>query len=151
MNWKPIETAPRDGTRFLGRGRVFSSPGLSIRYKRRLTWFGKTSHIPLYGWAYGDDVEDIDLWHPTQWMPGRSSLTAAAGRMSLEQARAVRLRVGDRPQALYARKVRGRILIDLAKRWGSIEIGTYTNDFQATDLCDDVDATVQELRAEEAA
>lgn len=60
MKWEPIETAPRDGTRFIGRGK---------RNRRRRTWFGKASHVPLYGWCWGRDVEDIDLWQPTAWMP----------------------------------------------------------------------------------
>lgn len=61
--WRPIETAPRDGTRILARKRGAS--GWCIRR----TFWGKTSHVPLYGWNYGRDVEDLDLWNPTQWMP----------------------------------------------------------------------------------
>lgn len=66
-DWQPIETAPKDGTRIIGimRGGV---PGRYI-YTRRKTYWGKTSHVPLYGWNYGRDVEDQNLWHPTHWKP----------------------------------------------------------------------------------
>lgn len=69
--WQPIETAPRDGTPFLAAhemGGVIS-----------ITWYGKTSHIPLYGWCQGDDPEDIDLWHPTHWMPLPAPPASATG------------------------------------------------------------------------
>jgi hypothetical protein len=72
--------------------------------------------------------------------------------MNLGEARAVRMKIGSRPQTLWARLVRGRILIDLFERWGSVEVGTYTHDgVSPTELCDDVDAAESELRAEEAA
>ena len=72
--WKPIETAPKDGTRFIGRSSYVVTTGMlgplgKLRYLKRKTWFGKTSHVPLYGWCHGRDVEDIDLWNPTHWMP----------------------------------------------------------------------------------
>lgn len=67
--WQPIETAPRDGTRVLGRStRVCRYTGKLIYTKRRTFW-GKTSHVPLYGWNWGRDVEDLDLWQPTHWRP----------------------------------------------------------------------------------
>lgn len=59
--WQPIETAPRDGTRIAGR-RV-----TEMAYLGRITWFGKASHVPIYGWCHGTDPEDIDLWQPTHW------------------------------------------------------------------------------------
>ena len=59
--WRPIETAPKDGTLFLGTN---ERSGACC-----VTWFGKTSHVPLYGWCEGVDGEDIDLWWPTHWMP----------------------------------------------------------------------------------
>lgn len=59
--WQAIETAPADGTRFLA---VHEKSGI-----QNISWYGKTSHIPLYGWCSGDDPEDIDLWKPTHWMP----------------------------------------------------------------------------------
>jgi hypothetical protein len=59
MKWQPIETAPKDGTRFIGWMRAEN--------KKRITWYGKASHVPIYGWCHGRDVEDIDMWNPTYW------------------------------------------------------------------------------------
>jgi len=61
MGWRPIKTAPKDGTHFLA---THVKSGV-----QRITWYGKTSHIALYGWCEGEDAEDIDLWEPTHWMP----------------------------------------------------------------------------------
>ena len=61
MDWMPIETAPKDGTRFTGWKRDEN--------RKRKTWYGKASHVPLYGWCCGNDVEDIDLWRPSHWKP----------------------------------------------------------------------------------
>lgn len=61
--WQPIETAPKDGTRFIGQG----MGEFGERYL--VTWYGKVSHVSLYGWCHGIDVEDIDLWQPTRWHP----------------------------------------------------------------------------------
>lgn len=38
------------------------------------TQWGKTSHVPIYGWCYIADYPDggepdYDLWSPTHWMP----------------------------------------------------------------------------------
>ena len=57
LDWKPMSSAPRDGIKILGRNEE----------ETRTTWFGKTSHVPLYGWCFGHDPEDIDLWEPTEW------------------------------------------------------------------------------------
>lgn len=62
--WSTIDTAPRDGTIFMAR-RTLRGP----RWRLRRTWWGKTSHVPLYGWCWGRDPEDIDLWEPTHWRP----------------------------------------------------------------------------------
>lgn len=67
--------------------------------------------------------------------------------MNLSEARAVRMRIGVRPQTLYARLIRGRVLIDQDERWGSVEVGTYTHDVSPTELCDDADAAENELWA----
>ena len=74
--WRDISTAPRDGTRIIGRqrevGKLSDGPRRimgKLYYLRRITWFGKTSHVPLYGWCYGKDVENVNLWNPTHWMP----------------------------------------------------------------------------------
>lgn len=59
--WQDISTAPKDGTWFLG--------GHNKSAVLAITWFGKTSHVPIYGWCHGEDGEDIDLWQPTHWRP----------------------------------------------------------------------------------
>lgn len=58
--WLDMKSAPRDGTRILAvvKGRV------------RFVQYGKTSHIPMYGFCLADQgVEDFDLCKPTEWMP----------------------------------------------------------------------------------
>jgi len=57
--WFPIETAPHPNVWILGR----NAEGVEHE-----TAWGKTSHVPLYGWNYGNDVEDMNLWHPIEWM-----------------------------------------------------------------------------------
>ncbi len=59
--WQDIGTAPKDGSRFLA---THEASGVIA-----ITWHGKTSHVPLYGWCHGEDAEDIDLWQPTHWQP----------------------------------------------------------------------------------
>jgi hypothetical protein len=58
-DWKPIETAPKDGTR--------------IRVKRddmeeTVEWF-----VPLYDWLIERDPDRVHhgllSWQPTHWMP----------------------------------------------------------------------------------
>ena len=70
--WSPIETAPKDGTRFIGRLRIVATYQnqfeMKDRYRKMKTFWGKTSHIPLYGWCHGR-VENVDLWNPTHWRP----------------------------------------------------------------------------------
>lgn len=69
MTWQPIETAPKDGTWIRGRSvRVDHFTG-KLRYRIHKTFWGKTSHVPLYGWNHGRDVENMNLWAPTQWKP----------------------------------------------------------------------------------
>ena len=77
--WRDIGAAPRDGTRIRGKGPlqlwVRQMPGSilpgwkTVRSAERVTWWGKTSHVPLYGWCRGRDPENIDLWQPTHWRP----------------------------------------------------------------------------------
>lgn len=58
--WMPIESAPKNGVRFLAfvEGHV------------RVVAWGKTSHIPIYGFCLADQgVEDFDICEPTHWMP----------------------------------------------------------------------------------
>ncbi len=60
--WKLIEAAPKDGTRIIGR--AIDDNGMVL--EQHVTWWGKTSHVPLYGWNHGS-VENLDLWTPTHW------------------------------------------------------------------------------------
>ena len=55
--FEPIETAPRTGKRICGRHAAGNE---------RLTYWGKTSHVPMYGWNYGDNPEDQNLWGPIE-------------------------------------------------------------------------------------
>jgi imidazoleglycerol phosphate synthase glutamine amidotransferase subunit HisH len=60
MYWRPIETAPQDGSRLLGW----------VDGEVRFIFYGKTSHVPIYGWNVCDQgAEDCDLVMPTHWMP----------------------------------------------------------------------------------
>lgn len=75
LKWQPIATAPQDGTAFVGRY-VCADPHTGVlRYTKRLTWWGKTSHVPLTGWCWRrrGDVENTDLWEPTTWLPLETS------------------------------------------------------------------------------
>ena len=53
--WRPIETAPRDGTEILGYDEGFG---------RAIVWWGGQ----LNCW-YNDIGEPLEFWTPTQWMP----------------------------------------------------------------------------------
>lgn len=61
--WRPINTAPRDGSWFTGRR----------DNTQRGTQWGKVSHVPIYGWCFvrdlGDGGPDYDLWEPEFWKP----------------------------------------------------------------------------------
>jgi hypothetical protein len=72
--WQPIETAPKDGTRIIGR-LSYANPrrNWKLSYTTRKTFWGKTSHVPIYGWNHGRDPEDMGLWSPTQWKPIKDS------------------------------------------------------------------------------
>jgi hypothetical protein len=56
--WHRIASAPKDGTRFHAK----------LGSLKRVTWWGKASHVPMYGWCHGK-VEDVDLWQPSHWKP----------------------------------------------------------------------------------
>jgi hypothetical protein len=69
--WQPIETAPKDGTWFIGRQTYADTHTGVLKYRKWRTQWGKTSHVPLYGWCrhYPPTSQDFDLWTPTHWMP----------------------------------------------------------------------------------
>lgn len=67
-DWQPIATAPKDGTLIVGRRTIVDAAGKKIRYDMHKTFWGKTSHVPLYGWNWGRDPEDLNLWEPTHWV-----------------------------------------------------------------------------------
>jgi hypothetical protein len=61
QTWRPISEAPH-GKMILG----------FVDGCVRLIYYGKTSHVPLYGWNYADQgAENCDLCEeqPTHWMP----------------------------------------------------------------------------------
>lgn len=69
QRWQPIGTAPKDGTPFMGRSSYAEQYTGKLRYHRRITRWGKASHVPLYGWIYGQNAENINLWEPELWQP----------------------------------------------------------------------------------
>lgn len=57
--WQTMDNAPIDE-------RILASVDGEVR----LVQFGKTSHVPIYGWCLADQgAEDFDLCFPTHWMP----------------------------------------------------------------------------------
>lgn len=59
MEWQAISTAEKKPGRILG---------LVDGEVRFIAW-GKTSHVPLYGWCLADQgPEGYDLCKPTHWM-----------------------------------------------------------------------------------
>ena len=75
MEWQPISTAPKDGTRIIAKrtevGSAFDARRLAgkLYTMKRKTWWGKTSHLKLFGWCYGRYPENVELWLPTHWIP----------------------------------------------------------------------------------
>lgn len=59
LKWQPMETAPKDA-------RILAV----VRGQVRMVKWGKTSHVPIYGWCLADQgVEDFDICEPTGWIP----------------------------------------------------------------------------------
>lgn len=59
MEWQPIETAPKDGTRIL----MYGIPGFEI-----LIGFWNDYHIPEH-WCYSEESLYKNNGNPTHWMP----------------------------------------------------------------------------------
>ena len=58
-DWQEMRYAPKDGTAFLA----------VVKGKVRVIQWGKTSHVPLYGFCLADQgVEEFDLCNPSHWM-----------------------------------------------------------------------------------
>lgn len=58
--WRTMESAPKDGRRFLA----------VVDGAVRLVSYGKTSHVPLYGFCLADQgPEDYEICEPTLWHP----------------------------------------------------------------------------------
>lgn len=58
--WQPMSEAPKDSPR-----RLLAVVDGAVRF---IKW-GKTSHLPLYGWCLADQgPEDFDLCEPMCWM-----------------------------------------------------------------------------------
>jgi hypothetical protein len=72
--WMPISTAPIDVS-FLAL----------VEGDVRVVRWGKTSHVPLYGWCLADQgAEDFDLCQPTLWQPMPLPPAPSADRMPWE-------------------------------------------------------------------
>lgn len=69
MSWQPIETAPKDGTRFL----VCREPGDSDL--EIVEW---ATHRPEGGWYNGDWTYELDSF--THWMPLPDPPSLTAGK-----------------------------------------------------------------------
>lgn len=59
MQWRDIDTAPKDGSKFLGY----------VDGDVRFVAWTKTSHVPLYGFCTVDEGWESSLCHPAHWMP----------------------------------------------------------------------------------
>ncbi|MBX5089397.1 DUF551 domain-containing protein [Rhizobium lentis] len=71
--WMDIETAPKDGTRFLA---AEYDDGWMIG----VCQWCKTSHVPLYGFHFMEgDPEDLNIANPTHWMPLPSAPVSNGG------------------------------------------------------------------------
>ncbi len=58
--WMPIESAP------IVPGRKLGWVDGTVRF----IYYGKTSHVPIYGWNTCDEgAEDCELCEPTHWQP----------------------------------------------------------------------------------
>lgn len=63
-HWFDMSTAPT----------AYPCIGIDADGRIRCTYFGKTSHVPLYGWNYlrdANDPESAELWRPIRWRPMR--------------------------------------------------------------------------------
>jgi hypothetical protein len=65
--WRPLESAPKDGTQIL----LINADGIQV-----VGMYGKHNHVPIYGWIrpvelYGEEVDGFDaiLWQPLPAKP----------------------------------------------------------------------------------
>ena len=63
MDWQPIETAPRDGTRLL-LAKIVGHPDHSTTL-----WWAVTGRWSARWQNWNDDVEPSGLAGPTHWLP----------------------------------------------------------------------------------
>lgn len=76
--WQPMETAPKVVGRIIG----------AVECRARFICWGKTSHVPLYGWILTDQgPEDADLCQPTAWMPLPDAAMASSTPQGKEKTR----------------------------------------------------------------
>lgn len=63
MNWQPLETAPKDGTRLL----LLSGPEIDVGYWSESVW---CQTLATQGaWIIYENRSDTVILYPTHWMP----------------------------------------------------------------------------------
>jgi hypothetical protein len=62
MEWKPIETAPKDGTRILVFDREYHGEIAACEFNKEWGWVERGLDYATEVWGYGE-------MEPTHWMP----------------------------------------------------------------------------------